>query len=237
MARDTAASAQPARMQPQPEAAAAGAAGPAGGRAIFRHQPVQQIEHPRLAAGARLLLELVDRAGQHRVVGGARRGEAERRVAGRHRRFGGVEQLLVQLLAGAQPDIADRDVALGREPGEADHLARQIDDLDRLAHVEDENLAARVAVIGRRRAVAEASSTSSTASRTVMKKRLTSGWVTVSGPPAASWRGNSGTTDPVEPSTLPKRTVTKRVPGAGARAPHRDRAPGRWLRRGAWSRP
>jgi hypothetical protein len=41
-----------------------------------------------------------------------------------------------------------------------------------------------------------------------MKKRATSGSVTVSGPPAASCRANSGTTDPVEPSTLPKRTVT-----------------------------
>ena len=61
---------------------------------------------------------------------------------------------------------------------------------------------------------AEASSTSSTASRTVMKNRLTSGWVTVSGPPAASWRVNSGTTEPVEPSTLPNRTVTNRVPAS-----------------------
>ena len=66
---------------------------------------------------------------------------------------------------------------------------------------------------------AEAWRTSSTASRTVMKYRSIWGWVTVSGPPAASWRWNSGTTDPVEPSTLPKRTVTKRVaPGAAARS-------------------
>ena len=35
--------------------------------------------------------------------------------------------------------------------------------------------------------------------------------VTVTGPPAAIWRLNSGTTLPLEPSTLPKRTVISRV--------------------------
>ena len=45
-----------------------------------------------------------------------------------------------------------------------------------------------------------------------------SGWVTVSGPPRSSWRRNSGTTLPVEPSTLPKRTVTQRMPPPAARA-------------------
>ena len=39
-----------------------------------------------------------------------------------------------------------------------------------------------------------------------------SGWVTVSGPPRASWRWNSGTTEPVLPSTLPNRTVMQRMP-------------------------
>ncbi len=41
---------------------------------------------------------------------------------------------------------------------------------------------------------------------------MISGWVTVTGPPAAIWRWNSGTTEPLEPSTLPKRTMLKRVP-------------------------
>ena len=39
------------------------------------------------------------------------------------------------------------------------------------------------------------------------------GSVTVTGPPAAIWRRKIGTTEPEEPSTLPKRTVAKRVPG------------------------
>ena len=58
----------------------------------------------------------------------------------------------------------------------------------------------------------DAVTTRSQASRIVMKYRTMSGCVTVSGPPRASWRWNSGTTLPVEPSTLPKRTVMKRVP-------------------------
>ena len=46
-----------------------------------------------------------------------------------------------------------------------------------------------------------------------------SGCVTVTGPPSAIWRSNSGETEPLEPSTLPKRTSEKRVPGAvGAKA-------------------
>ncbi len=54
---------------------------------------------------------------------------------------------------------------------------------------------------------AEACSTSSTASGMVMKKRVTSGWVTVTGPPSMICFWNSGTTEPLEPSTLPKRTA------------------------------
>ena len=38
-----------------------------------------------------------------------------------------------------------------------------------------------------------------------------SGWVTVTGPPAAIWALNSGTTLPALPSTLPKRTTVKRT--------------------------
>ena len=45
-----------------------------------------------------------------------------------------------------------------------------------------------------------------------------SGCVTVSGPPRANWRWNKGTTDPVEPSTLPNRTVMQRMPEPVCRA-------------------
>ena len=39
-----------------------------------------------------------------------------------------------------------------------------------------------------------------------MKKRVISGWVTVTGPPRSIWRRKIGITEPDEPSTLPKRT-------------------------------
>jgi hypothetical protein len=45
----------------------------------------------------------------------------------------------------------------------------------------------------------------------VMKKRVMRGSVTVTGPPAAIWLRKIGITEPDEPSTLPNRTVVKRV--------------------------
>ena len=52
-----------------------------------------------------------------------------------------VEDLLEELLAGAQAGEADLDVLARGEAREADHVAGQVDDLDRLAHVQDEDLA------------------------------------------------------------------------------------------------
>ena len=60
---------------------------------------------------------------------------------------------------------------------------------------------------------------SETASGIVMKKRVISGWVTLTGPPRSIWRRKIGITLPDEPSTLPKRTATKRV-GTSVRAPY-----------------
>jgi hypothetical protein len=57
----------------------------------------------------------------------------------------------------------------------------------------------------------EARRTSRTASLIVMKKRSTSGCVTVIGPPRRSCSVKSGMTEPDEPRTLPKRTVRSRV--------------------------
>ena len=47
----------------------------------------------------------------------------------------------------------------------------------------------------------------------VMKYLMMSGWVTVTGPPRAICSLNRGTTEPLEPSTLPKRTATNSVCG------------------------
>jgi hypothetical protein len=49
------------------------------------------------------------------------------------------------------------------------------------------------------------------ASGMVMKYRFISGCVTVTGPALRDLLLKIGTTEPLEPSTLPKRTVTKRV--------------------------
>ena len=54
---------------------------------------------------------------------------------------------------------------------------------------------------------------SCTASGIVMKYRVIRSSVTVTGPPDAIWRRKIGTTDPDDPSTLPKRTTVKRVAG------------------------
>jgi hypothetical protein len=55
--------------------------------------------------------------------------------------------------------------------------------------------------------MAPAWTTSCTASSTVMKKRVTSGWVTVTGPPASIWLWKATSTEPRLPNTLPKRTL------------------------------
>jgi hypothetical protein len=45
----------------------------------------------------------------------------------------------------------------------------------------------------------------------VMKKRVISRSVTVTGPPLRIWRRKIGTTEPDEPSTFPKRTAQNAV--------------------------
>ena len=49
-------------------------------------------------------------------------------------------ELLVELLARPGADDLDRDVSLGLPAGQADHLPGELEDLDRLAHVEHEDL-------------------------------------------------------------------------------------------------
>ena len=59
--------------------------------------------------------------------------------------------------------------------------------------------------------IVAASITRRQASGMVMKKRVISGCVTVTGPPLAICSRKRGITEPLEPRTLPKRVVTKRV--------------------------
>ena len=59
------------------------------------------------------------------------------------RALAGVEELLVDLLArAAGPTISIADVHVRLEPGQPDHVAGQVDDLHRVAHLEHEHLAA-----------------------------------------------------------------------------------------------
>ena len=58
---------------------------------------------------------------------------------------------------------------VGPQPGQPDHLAREIDDLHRLAHVEHEDAAVAAPLASRAAPTTLACSTSPTASRTVMK--------------------------------------------------------------------
>ena len=100
---------------------------------------------------------------------------------------------------GAGADELDRDLD-ARAPcrrGGSSFSARS-SDLHGLAHVEHVDLAAPADRAGL--------TTSCTASGIVMKKRVISGCVTVTGPPRAICRRKIGITEPDEPSTLPKRT-------------------------------
>ena len=54
-------------------------------------------------------------------------------------------------------------------------------------------------------------SASSTARSVVITKRVIVASVTVTGPPASTWRANSSSAEPRDPSTLPKRTLAKVV--------------------------
>ena len=82
-----------------------------------------------------------------RAVDGLARGQAaDRRVAGRLDGLGLVVELLVQALAGTGADDLDLDVLARPQSREADHLPRELDDADGLAHLEHEDLA----VVGHR---------------------------------------------------------------------------------------
>ena len=75
------------------------------------------------------------------LVGLARLRDAQLRMRRGLRRLLGSERLLVELLAGTQAREHDAEPDPGRRR-RADHVAREIDDAHRLAHVEHEDLAA-----------------------------------------------------------------------------------------------
>src|SRR2546428_12279571 len=68
-----------------------------------------------------------------------RRREEDLRMRGRVSRLAVVPELLLDLLACARADYPDLDVLLRLLPGEPDHVLRQLEDRDRLAHDVDED--------------------------------------------------------------------------------------------------
>jgi len=154
------------------------------------------------APAARLGEQLFERAG-------ARREPRDAQPGGRRRngRVGVGEQFLVQFLAGPQPAELDADVVdLGaREP---DHVARQVEDLHWLAHVERQHLPG-LTDRGRLQHQARCFGDRHEEADDV-------GGVTVIGPPRAICSLNFGMTLPDDPGTLPNRTAMKRVPSCSA---------------------
>src|SRR2546429_458774 len=57
--------------------------------------------------------------------------------------LGARDELLGEFLAGAQPAERDRDVAVGLEARQPDQLLRELEDADRLAHLENRDAARR----------------------------------------------------------------------------------------------
>ncbi len=119
---------------------------------------------------------------------GWRIGAHDLRVLGLRDELVSVPEHLVHLLAVAGADELDLDLVLGAAR-ELDHLPGEVEDLHRLAHVEDVDLAAAAHR-------ARPGSTSEAASGMVMKYRVISGWVTVTGPPRSIWRRKIGITEP-----------------------------------------
>ncbi len=83
----------------------------------------------------------MDGQGDRVVVAGADAGDFDLLVVGGAGVLSVVEELLVELLAGAKPGYLDLNLLTGGEAGHLDHLLGEVVDADGLAHVENENLA------------------------------------------------------------------------------------------------
>ena len=135
------------------------------GRAVIGHKTGQRLAQPAELAPLGCRLQRIEGGLEGRPVQRAGIDAQQAGDAG----GGGLLLLaiepLMQLLARTLAGEDDLDVHLRLLAGETDHLAGEVDDAHRLAHVEHED-GARLA---RARPNAAACSTSSTASRMVMK--------------------------------------------------------------------
>ena len=83
--------------------------------------------------------ELIENPLEDADIDGARGGKEDAIDGSRQPLLLVIEQLLVQLLAGAQADDLYFDVEIRPQAGQPDQPAGDVDDLDRVAHVEDED--------------------------------------------------------------------------------------------------
>src|SRR5439155_15205419 len=87
-----------------------------------------------------VVAQLLQRPADLSQIEGFRYETADLRVRGGHEVLSSVSDFLKQLLARSDADEFDLDVFVRFEAAQFDHLSRQIDDPDGLAHVQDENL-------------------------------------------------------------------------------------------------
>src|SRR5262249_26535150 len=104
-------------------------------RGVPGHGQLQQAERPCGVAPAHAELQPAEPPGWKDVPGSVHHPDAV--VHGRAEAFTVVDELLLELLARAQPGEHYGDVLVRLESREPDHLARQVRDAHRTAHLED----------------------------------------------------------------------------------------------------
>jgi hypothetical protein len=196
-----------------------------------RYSGTSALSAATIAPRSRALTALSIAAKWAATVAGSLR--LDRVARPRDRRFAQVLAAIfegfLEPLARAQSREGDLDLAIRLQSGEADHAARQIHDFDGLAHVEHVGRRGLGGLGAERRGHQHE------------RHRLADGHEVAldvgvgdrDRPPWVSCSVNSGITDPLDPSTLPKRTVRNACAGrprasGGRLRPNRARRPASW---------
>ena len=154
----------------------------------------EQTSHFVLVAGMGGVFEIGDAVEYNICSGMAKSSLKDLWVASQGHGVG--RKALGELFPWPTPSVLDSDISTRGETGESDQTSGQVDDPHRVTHVEHEDL-------GPIRQSADAWSTNCTASSTVMKYRVMSASVTVTGPPILICSTKVGITLPRLPRTLP----------------------------------
>ena len=111
-------------------------------RGVLRHQVLDLLDDPVVVLEKGQTNKVVDAAAEAVPIHGDVLPDADLGVRRGLHVLALDPQLLEELLARTQAGEDDLDVLAGPEAAERDQLLGQVHDLDRLAHVEDEDLAA-----------------------------------------------------------------------------------------------